>query len=74
MKLGLVIASHGRPDILQQVLMNLVSQPRIPDDIVISAVEPADVPDFGHAISATCESIWKRRPHMSAKQRNSPSD
>ena len=30
MKLGLVIASHGRPDILQKVLMNLVSQPRDP--------------------------------------------
>jgi GT2 family glycosyltransferase len=46
MKLGLVIASHGRPDILQQVLMNLVSQPRIPDDIVVSAVVPGDIPEL----------------------------
>jgi hypothetical protein len=46
MKLGLVIASHGRPDTLQQVLMNLVSQPRIPDDIVISVVAPADIPEI----------------------------
>ena len=46
MKLGLVIASHARPDILQKVLMHLLSQPRIPDDIVISAVEAADIPDI----------------------------
>ena len=52
MKLGLVIASHGRPDILQRVLMNLVSQPRIPDDIVISAVEEADIPKIGQALGS----------------------
>ena len=52
MKLGLVIASHGRPDILQQVLMNLLSQPRIPDDIVISAVDQADIPKSGHALGS----------------------
>ena len=49
MKLGLVIASHGRPDILQNVLVNLMSQRRIPDEIVISAVVPADVPELGTA-------------------------
>jgi GT2 family glycosyltransferase len=49
MKLGLVIASHGRPDILQNVLVNLLSQRRIPDVIVISAVVPADVPELGTA-------------------------
>jgi len=46
MKLGLVIASHGRPEILQKVLMKLMCQPRIPDEIVISAVTEADVPEF----------------------------
>ena len=50
MKLGLVIASHGRPDILKQVLMNLVSQPRLPDDIIISAVDPADIPEINASI------------------------
>ena len=50
MKLGLVIASHGRPDILQRVLMNLVSQPRLPDDIVVSAVDPADIPEISPSI------------------------
>ena len=51
MKLGLVIASHGRPDILQKVLMNLVSQPRIPDDIIVSAVDPADIPEIDPSIA-----------------------
>jgi GT2 family glycosyltransferase len=50
MKLGLVIASHGRPEILQQVLMRLMSQPRAPDDIVLSAVTAADVSEFCHGI------------------------
>jgi GT2 family glycosyltransferase len=46
MKLGLVIASRGRPSLLRQVLLNVLSQPRIPDYIVISAVAPGDVPEF----------------------------
>jgi GT2 family glycosyltransferase len=49
MKLGHVIASHGRRDILQNVLINLMAQRRIPDIIVISAVVPADVPELGTA-------------------------
>ena len=49
MKLGLVIASHGRPDILKTILINLLSQRRIPNEIVISAVGPADVPELGTA-------------------------
>ena len=44
MKLGLIIASHGRPDILQKMLTNLMSQRRIPDEIVISAVVFEDIP------------------------------
>jgi GT2 family glycosyltransferase len=52
MKLGLVIASHGRPDILQQVLLNLVPQSRIPDDIVISAVDQADIPKTGQTLGS----------------------
>ena len=55
MKLGLVIASHGRRDILQRVLINLMSQRRIPDETVISAVVPADVPQFG---TATANVRW----------------
>ena len=57
MKLGLIIASHGRPDILQKVLMKLMSQPRIPDDIVISAVTSADVPEFCRGI-ANLQSVF----------------
>lgn len=45
MKLGLVIASRGRPDILKQVLMRISAQPRMPDEIIISAVVPDDVPE-----------------------------
>lgn len=48
MKLGLVIASHGRPDILQKVLTHLLAQTRIPDEIIISAVVPADVAEVSH--------------------------
>jgi GT2 family glycosyltransferase len=51
MKIGLVIASHGRPEILLRVLTNLVSQPRNPDVIVISAVGPPDIPEFGDAVN-----------------------
>ena len=51
MKLGLVIASHGRPEILKKVLTKLTSQPRIPDAIVISAVTAEDVPGDCHGIA-----------------------
>jgi GT2 family glycosyltransferase len=44
MKLGLVIASHRRRDILQKVLINLMSQVRVPDEIVLSAVDATDIP------------------------------
>jgi GT2 family glycosyltransferase len=44
MKLGLIIASHGRPDFLQKVLTTIMSQRRIPDEIVISAVVFEDIP------------------------------
>jgi GT2 family glycosyltransferase len=46
MKLGLVIASHGRPHILKEVLRSLASQLRIPDYTVLSAVVSEDIPDF----------------------------
>ena len=44
MKLGLVIASHGRPTYLLQALAIVISQRRIPDRIIISAVHAADIP------------------------------
>ena len=44
MKLGLIIASHGRPHILEQVLTHLMSQHRVPDQTILSAVTPEDVP------------------------------
>jgi GT2 family glycosyltransferase len=48
MKLGLVIASHGRADLLHQVLMHLMAQRRVPDDIVLSVVDPSDIPEIDH--------------------------
>ena len=51
MKLGLVIASHGRAEILQQVLVDLVSQRRIPDDIVISVVRAMDIPQISPGLA-----------------------
>ncbi len=50
-KLGLVIASCGRPDLLRQTLATLASQRRIPDTIVISAVVPADLLPINQAMS-----------------------
>ncbi len=51
MKLGLVIASHGRAEILQQVLVDLVSQRRIPDDIVISVARAMDIPQISPGLA-----------------------
>ena len=51
MKLGLVIASRGRPDILQKVVTNLMSQHRVPDDIVFSGVDVSDLPEIGPCLS-----------------------
>lgn len=46
MKLGLVIPSHRRPHMLQNVLQQLLSQSRIPDEMIVSAVNQEDVPDI----------------------------
>jgi GT2 family glycosyltransferase len=51
MKLGLVIASHGRPEVLQQQLATLVSQRRIPERIVISAVSSVDIPPISQDLA-----------------------
>jgi hypothetical protein len=46
MKLGLVVCSRKRPDIVGHLLSNIKSQSRIPDEIVLSVVEPSDIPDL----------------------------
>ena len=51
MKLGLIIASHGRPDFLQKVVTTIMSQRRIPDVIVISAVVFEDIPQTINTIA-----------------------
>ena len=50
MKLGLVVPSRGRPEIVRNLLLSLRLQSRIPDEVVLSVVDPADIPDI-----ASCE-------------------
>lgn len=45
MKVTVVIASSQRPAILADTLASIKSQSRAPDEIVVSVVEPCDVPD-----------------------------
>ncbi len=58
MKLGLVIASRGRPDILQKVLMNLMSQDRVPDEIILSGVDEADLPAISNDDAISIRKIF----------------
>ena len=51
MKLGLIIASHRRPDLLENVLTRVMAQTRIPDEIILSVVDPTDVPDTAHILA-----------------------
>src|ERR1700733_3937172 len=53
MKLGLVIPSRGRPDLLKLMLTHLMAQRRIPDIIILSAVDPSDIPDITHIANRT---------------------
>jgi glycosyltransferase involved in cell wall biosynthesis len=46
MKIGLVIASRDRAEILSKVLNIVVSQARPPDEIVISVVQSSDIPEM----------------------------
>jgi GT2 family glycosyltransferase len=48
MKIGLVIPSHSRSDILQNVLAQLMLQRQVPDYVVLSAVDVSDLPKTSH--------------------------
>jgi glycosyltransferase involved in cell wall biosynthesis len=50
MKLGLVVPSRGRPEIVRNLLFSLRSQSRAPDEVVFSVTEPTDMPEI-----ASCE-------------------
>ena len=43
MRIGLVVASYGRPEQVQQLLSSIERQARLPDEIVLSVVSDADV-------------------------------
>ena len=46
MRIGLVIATYKRAALLGQLLSALQLQSRPPDEVVVSAVEPSDLPDL----------------------------
>jgi GT2 family glycosyltransferase len=47
MKVAVVIPTYGRPEIISRLLRHLEGQHRLPDAVVVSAVDPAHVPDTG---------------------------
>ena len=46
MKLAVIYATLGRPDLVAGALEFMLAQTRTPDQVVISAINPADVPEF----------------------------
>jgi GT2 family glycosyltransferase len=46
MRIGLVVASYQRPEMVCQFLSAIQSQSRLPEEIVLSVVDPSDVPDL----------------------------
>jgi GT2 family glycosyltransferase len=66
MRIGLAIASVGRPEILRQMLLRLRRQTRAPDRILVVAAAPADLPDGG--VVAPVEAMFG--PRGSSAQRN----
>jgi GT2 family glycosyltransferase len=44
MKIGLIIASYGRPEMVRQLLSTIERQARLPDEIVLSVVTEKDCP------------------------------
>jgi GT2 family glycosyltransferase len=44
MRIGLVIATYRRPSLVGELLRSIQNQSRLPDEVVISAVESSDVP------------------------------
>jgi glycosyltransferase involved in cell wall biosynthesis len=46
MRIGLVIATHKRATLVGELLKSIVSQSRLPDVVLLSAVESSDVPEI----------------------------
>ena len=52
MRIGLIIASYGRPGLIEEVLSTIARQVRRPDEIVLSLVSDEDAPtNLPHALS-----------------------
>ncbi|XIA64867.1 glycosyltransferase family 2 protein [Bradyrhizobium sp. TZ2] len=46
MRIGLVIATHKRASLVGELLNSIQGQSRLPDEVVLSAVEPSDIPEI----------------------------
>jgi glycosyltransferase involved in cell wall biosynthesis len=46
MKIGIVVATHGRATLVRELLERMQSQSRLPDEVVLSAVESSDLPEL----------------------------
>jgi GT2 family glycosyltransferase len=46
MRIGLVIATHRRAALVRELLSSIQRQSRLPDEVVISAVESSDIPEL----------------------------
>jgi glycosyltransferase involved in cell wall biosynthesis len=54
MRIGLIIASYGRPGLIEQVLSTIDRQVRRPDEIVLSLVSDKDAPtNFSRALNVS---------------------
>jgi GT2 family glycosyltransferase len=58
MKIGLVVATFRRSWIVCQFLSAIQSQSRLPEEIVLSVVEPSDVPDLSKLKLPTTKVIY----------------
>lgn len=67
MRIGIVIASYGRPELLQRLLSSIELQARLPDEIVLSVVSEADL---GAGFSSRLKVNVVRSSRGSCAQRN----
>jgi GT2 family glycosyltransferase len=58
MKIGLIIASYGRPELVQQLLSSIERQVRRPDEIVLSIVSDEDL--SGKSASSNIRVVYSR--------------
>jgi GT2 family glycosyltransferase len=60
MRIGLIIASYGRPELVQQLLSSIEQQTRVPDEIVLSVVSERDL-EAGSSPSAKVNAVYSEQ-------------